>query len=209
MGLSNVSTPTRFPGSARAALLVLGAMMLALQFGGEPLMDTLMYERELVASGQGWRFFSASLVHAGWAHLVLNLAALLIVLLIVSQSSTALQVVIAWSCASLATTAGLWFWNPDVSWYLGASGTLHGLLVAGAVSLAFTGHVVGLGILGVLIAKLAWEQIAGPLPGSATTAGVAVIVDAHLYGAAGGILALLPNGWLAKRHLRVARDSRA
>ena len=74
---------------------------------------------------------------------------------------------------------------------------------------AVTGHVVGLGILGVLIAKLAWEQISGPLPGSAATAGVAVIVDAHLYGAAGGILALLPNGWLAKHQPRVAGGNKA
>jgi rhomboid family GlyGly-CTERM serine protease len=209
MGPVNLSTLTRSRGSARAALLLLGALMLALQFGGEPLVETLRYERDLVTTGQGWRFVFASLIHAGWAHFVLNLVALLIVLLTVGQSMNALQVVIAWTFASLTTTAGLWFWNPDVNWYLGASGALHGLLLAGAVPLAFAGHVVGLGILGVLIAKLAWEQIAGPVPGSAAAAGVAVIVDAHLYGAAGGILALLPNALLAKHRVRVSRDGEA
>jgi rhomboid family GlyGly-CTERM serine protease len=209
MGPVNLSTLTRSYGSARVALLVLGVVMLALQFGGEPVVETLRYERDLVTTGQGWRFVSASLVHAGWAHLVLNLVALLIVLLTVGQSINALQVVIAWIFASLTTTVGLWFWNPDVNWYLGASGALHGLLLAGAVPLAFAGHVVGLGILGVLIAKLAWEQIAGPVPGSAAAAGVAVIVDAHLYGAAGGILALLPNALLAKHRVRVSRDDEA
>jgi rhomboid family GlyGly-CTERM serine protease len=209
MGPVNLGTPTRSHASARVALLVLGVAMLALQSGGEPVVEALRYERDLVTTDQGWRFFSASLVHAGWAHLLLNLVALLIVLLTVGRGMNALQVVIAWTFASLTTTAGLWLWNPDINWYLGASGALHGLLVAGAVPLAFAGHVVGLGILGVLIAKLAWEQIAGPVPGSAAAAGVAVIVDAHLYGAAGGILALLPNAWLARHPARVSGNAQA
>jgi hypothetical protein len=42
-------------------------------------------------------------------------------------------------------------------------------------------------ILAVVVAgKVAWEQFAGPLPGSEATSGGAVIVDAHLYGMLGG-----------------------
>lgn len=43
-------------------------------------------------------------------------------------------------------------------------------------------------LLLIIIAKLTWEQIAGPLPGSEATAGGNVIVDAHLYGAVAGYL---------------------
>jgi hypothetical protein len=38
----------------------------------------------------------------------------------------------------------------------------------------------------VVVGKVAYEQIAGPLPGSEATSGGAVIVDAHLYGIIGG-----------------------
>ena len=40
-----------------------------------------------------------------------------------------------------------------------------------------------------VIAKIAWEQFAGPMPGSEATTGGKVIVEAHLYGAFGGLLA--------------------
>ena len=41
----------------------------------------------------------------------------------------------------------------------------------------------------IVAGKLAWEQFAGPLPGSESGSGGPVIVDAHLYGAVGGLLA--------------------
>jgi membrane associated rhomboid family serine protease len=68
---------------------------------------------------------------------------------------------------------------------------LHGLLVAGlfAGAMQRDREAVVLSIL--VIAKLVWEQAVGPLPGSESTAGGAVIVDAHLYGAVGGLLGAL------------------
>ena len=49
-------------------------------------------------------------------------------------------------------------------------------------------------MLAVFVAgKLLWEQTVGPLPGSESSAGGTVIVNAHLYGAVGGVLgALIP-----------------
>ena len=72
--------------------------------------------------------------------------------------------------------------------YVGLSGLLHGLLAAGVVA--------GLGprrrepqILAVILAaKIAYEQLAGPLPGSESTTGGTVIVAAHAYGAIAGAL---------------------
>ena len=86
--------------------------------------------------------------------------------------------------------AGFWFLYPDLDWYVGLSGFMHGLLAAGLV--------VGIAnrdresiILAVLVlAKLLWEQTSGPLPGSESTSGGSVIVNAHLYGVAGGLLAV-------------------
>jgi hypothetical protein len=44
-------------------------------------------------------------------------------------------------------------------------------------------------ICAVVVGKLLYEQLVGPLPGSESVAGGTVIVNAHLYGAVGGGLA--------------------
>ena len=46
-------------------------------------------------------------------------------------------------------------------------------------------------ILALVMAKLLFEQLIGPLPGSETTSGGPVVIDAHLYGAVGGVIAVL------------------
>jgi hypothetical protein len=38
-------------------------------------------------------------------------------------------------------------------------------------------------------AKIAWEQVVGPLPFTAQTLAVPVVFEAHTYGAIGGLLA--------------------
>ena len=87
-----------------------------------------------------------------------------------------------------------------MAWYVGLSGLLHALLAAGIV--ARLGNInAEMAILATLvIAKLAWEQFSGPLPGSELTSGGVVIVDAHLYGAAGGVLGALLNRITVQPH---------
>ncbi len=44
-------------------------------------------------------------------------------------------------------------------------------------------------IAGILLAKLGYEVLIGPIPGSGATAGGEVITEAHLLGALGGFAA--------------------
>ncbi len=85
--------------------------------------------------------------------------------------------------------AGFWFVDSELRWYVGLSGLLHGLLLAGAIAGIRSLPVESIVIAAVVVAKLAYEQIVGPLPGSESVAGAAVVVNAHLYGAIGGALA--------------------
>jgi hypothetical protein len=71
------------------------------------------------------------------------------------------------------------------------SGLLHGLLVAGIITRLRSLDIETGVLLLLLIAKIGYEQLNGPLPGSEGTSGGAVVVDAHLYGALGGILGAL------------------
>ena len=89
-------------------------------------------------------------------------------------------------CSALAISAGLWFFNPEIDWYVGASGALHGVMTAGTLAHLRRRDLDGWILAVFIVAKLAYEQFAGAMPfaGDAST-----IVDAHLYGAIGGLVA--------------------
>jgi len=71
------------------------------------------------------------------------------------------------------------------------SGALHGLFVAGAVALLFDEPRLGVGLLLGVAVKIAYEQFAGAMPFSEGIVGGAVVTDAHLWGALGGLAAAL------------------
>ncbi len=179
-------------GTAWVPAAMLAMALLALAFG-ESGRELLRYERMAIASGETWRLVTAHIAHLGWPHLAMNAAGLLLVWLIVGGAFSALRWATAAVIIVVVIDAGLWAFSPEVRWYVGLSGLLHGLLAAGLVVELRrpAAETVVLGLL--LVAKLAWEQMSGPLPGSASGAGGDVIVDAHLYGAVGGVLAALVN----------------
>lgn len=149
------------------------------------------WDRERLAAGEWWRLASGHLVHLGWSHLLLNLAGLALVAWIVGRHWDWRGWLAVFAISMGVIDAGFWILNPALEWYVGLSGVLHGLLAAGLVVGVRRRETESV-VLGVLVAgKLVWEQLAGPLPGSESASGGAVIVDAHLYGAAGGVLAAL------------------
>jgi hypothetical protein len=76
--------------------------------------------------------------------------------------------------------------EPQLEWYVGLSGVLHGALAAGAIGWwRHESRALALALTVVLVGKLAWEQWHGALPLSGD---MPVVVDAHLYGAVGGAL---------------------
>jgi rhomboid family GlyGly-CTERM serine protease len=158
----------------------------------------LQYDRAAIASGQLWRLASGHIVHLGWPHLLLNLAGLLLVWLLVGAELSLGQWLQALLIVFAGTSAGLWLFDADLEWYVGLSGVLHGMLAAGLAGAVLRGSVEAMLIGAAVGAKLAYEQISGPLPGSEQAAGGAVVVNAHLYGFVAGGLA----GLLMKRKVR-------
>ncbi|MDH3547427.1 MAG: hypothetical protein OEN22_10020, partial [Gammaproteobacteria bacterium] len=65
----------------------------------------------------------------------------------------------------------------------------HGILAAGIVAGLRLQHREAYLLGAVVVAKLAYEQLIGPMPGSEQSTGGAVIVAAHLYGALTGAVA--------------------
>ena len=85
-------------------------------------------------------------------------------------------------------TTDLWFFDPEIEWYVGASGALHGVMTAGTLAHLRRRDLDGWILAVFIIAKLSYEQFAGSMPfaGAANT-----VVDAHLYGAVGGFVLAL------------------
>ncbi|MET0090760.1 MAG: rhombosortase [Candidatus Thiodiazotropha sp.] len=175
-----------------------------------PLVSELQFQREALAGGQLWRLFSGHLTHLGWGHLGMNLAGVwLIGGLLLNDHPRWCFTALPW--IMLGTSLGLWLGAPQVSWYQGLSGVLHGLLCwalllriqspqsksAGAVNDTGPSRRTSLLLLLLVMGKLAWENWHGPLPGSESLARGRVIVEAHLYGAvSGGILWVA--GWIGQ-----------
>ena len=172
------------------------ALATVLLLSGDVARDWLSYDRAAITDGEIWRLLTAHLVHLGWSHFALNAVGLVLICYLVSSHFTTLQ----WFSISLLTIAaidlGFWVFEPQLAWYVGLSGLLHGLLAAGIMG-AIGSRRHEAWILGAFLSiKLAYEQFVGPLPGSAESTGGAVIVAAHLYGALGGAVTA---AWLTFR----------
>lgn len=170
--------------------LILSALILGLGLAGGAAQEALRFDRTAIHNGQWWRLISAHLVHLGPSHLLMNLAGLWLAWLLIGHALSTRSWLILLFTDALITGLALLIFNPQLGWYVGLSGVLHGLLLAGAIADIRAGHHGTWLLLGAVAFKLGWEQLAGPLPGSEASAGGTVIVDAHLYGALGGLLGL-------------------
>ena len=204
MGLSNRKQEAEKAGSSVAWQVPAGLILLAaaLMLGGDPARDWLALERDAIRGGEVWRLVTGHLAHLGWPHFALNAAGLVLVWTLVGEAFKPAGWILIFLISIAAIDLGLWLFNPALQWYVGLSGALHGVLAAGLV-MSFRQPRIETTILAILLlCKLAWEQFSGPLPGSEGSSGGPVIVDAHLYGAIGGMLAGLWCWQIRVRRLR-------
>jgi len=148
--------------------------------------QALRFDRNAIENGEFWLLLTGNFVHLGSSHLFMNMAGFALVVALVWSHFTTVEWVLITVFSSLVVCIGLYLFDSDVFWYVGFSGTLHGLVIAG--SLADLRHYPKSAalLLILIIGKLAWEQFFGALPGSESVAGGSVVVNAHLYGAIGG-----------------------
>lgn len=183
--------------------VLIAAVCIALEVAG--LSDNLRFDRGVVENGAWWLLLSCNYVHLGLNHLLLNLSGLgLIYFLLWSNYSTSEWFILT-IVSSIGVGIGVYLWSPELHWYVGFSGALHGLMIAGAIADIRRYPKSGSALLAVIIAKLVYEQLVGAVPGSEAAAGGNVAVDSHLYGAVCG--AICGAAFTAIKHLR-NRDSR-
>ncbi|MGI9204285.1 MAG: rhombosortase [Woeseiaceae bacterium] len=170
-----------------AGVLIIVSLVVG-TFGDEG-RELLKYDRLAIESGELWRFITAHFAHLGRSHLLLNMLGLFLTWLLVGRYFSGLQWILVAIVSMAFQAAGFWYLDSNMLWYVGMSGLLHGLMLAGALKGIGILRTESLLLCGLVIAKLVYEQFWGPLPGSESTSGGNVVVNAHLYGAVGGALA--------------------
>lgn len=188
MGLSKDQKYQRDFWRLATAIAVLAAI---LALGDSAVRNMLAWDRDALSEGELWRLVGGHFVHLGWSHLLLNLAGLALVAWLVGRRFSWPRWFLIAATSIAAMDAGFWFLYSALDWYVGLSGLLYGLLVAGLFAGVLERDREALILAVLIVAKIAWEQVVGPLPGSESTTGGKVIVEAHLYGACGGLLGAL------------------
>ena len=185
------------------APFVLALVLVAVQLLGAPAWESLPYDRAaILASGEYARLVTAHFFHYDLTHLAWNLVGLALVAALFAREFDLRSWIAILVASTVAVDLGFLVFEPQLAWYVGFSGVLHGLMAAGLCAWlwrapdAITGLVAGLFAL-----KLGWEHMMGPLPFTASTLAVPVIHQAHTYGAIGGAAAAV---WILWRQRRAA-----
>lgn len=163
--------------------LIITSLLLALL--GENTTQHFIYDRNSINSGELWRIITGHFIHLGFEHLVLNLLALVVIWFIVKEFIATSF----WWITALILTIGisicLYLFMSELEWYVGLSGILHGLLVAGAVVGVSKKRKEFILLLLFVLVKIIYEQFYGSPNMDVISANV--IINAHLYGALIGL----------------------
>lgn len=178
--------------------IVIAIIVTTIAIIGSDAAQWLRYDREAIQAGQLWRLLTAHFAHLGWSHLAMNLAGLALIWALFGGHIPTRRWLVLLLAGCVGTSVLLLVFNPQLRWYVGLSGVLHTLFIAGCLADLKHHRWDTWALLILVIAKLGYEQLWGPMPGSESTAGGNVIVDAHLYGAVLGfvVMAVL---WLKDR----------
>lgn len=157
------------------------------------LFDSLAFHRQGIIQGQWWRLVTAHLTHVSYPHLLLNLVGLWLICALYPFASGIRQQSLIWLFLMAGISCWLLLLTPDVSWYAGLSGALHGRLLLGSLlHWLRLRHRTDLLVAAGTLAKVIYEQFAGAAQSSEKLIGAPVLTDSHLAGAVlGGTLFLI------------------
>lgn len=157
-------------------------------FISDSVTDFLVYQRHFINEGELWRLITGHILHTNGFHLLLNLAALIMLWVLHGRFYSIKNYCGLFLCCALSTSVGIYFYNTALLQYVGLSGVLHGIFVFGAfsdiISKDRTGYLLFIGVW----LKIIHEQIYGASSDVSDLIEASVAVDAHLWGAVGGLI---------------------
>jgi rhomboid family GlyGly-CTERM serine protease len=181
-----LNLPIQLKYSLAPLLVVIVSIILALT---EPLSSVwLAYDKQQLVGFQLWRLITGHFLHTNHIHLVLNLAGLTLLWALHGHYYQRSQYLIILLLLCLGTSGGIYFFTPQMQWYVGLSGVLHGLFIIGAYldiqNKLKTGWIM---LIGVWL-KVLHEQIYGASESVAELISANVAIDAHLFGTISGCI---------------------
>lgn len=175
-------------------LMIVAVVALSLVFTTTGLKGYAVFDHAAIMDGEWWRLVSGHLAHTGVLHWFMNAAVFTVLWFVFGEYWRGWHGIMLLAGIATAISLGLLIFNPQVAWYAGLSGVIHGLLATGSIQQAVAGKSGYLVLTAGLAGKLVYEQLYGALPLSVDLLQVPVIYDAHLYGAVAGVLAVLLAG---------------
>lgn len=183
-------TLKNLPLNKQHSLVVCAVAFLAVMayFFNDALADTFVYHHQLISQGEFWRLVSGHFFHTNGYHLLLNLAALILLWALHGQFYSLKNYSLLFITSTLVCSVGLYFFSPDIRQYVGLSGVLHGIFVFGAIMDIRQHDKTGYLLFAGVWLKIAHEQFYGASKDVSTLIDASVAIDAHLWGAVGGLV---------------------
>ena len=163
-------------------------LLLALHNLPEAVFQQLNFQRDLIFNGELWRLVTANFIHSNYWHLLLNLAGFSVLWLLHHIHFNAWRYIALLLAASLLSSSLILFFVPELDHYIGLSGSLHAMVLLGALYDIKAKMMTGWLLLLLTLGKVTYEQWYGPDVELAQLIAAKVAIDAHLYGAISGIL---------------------
>ncbi len=187
--------------SSGERLAIAGALVIVL-LTAFPSVAPLLELRPALLAQQPWRALTGHLVHINWPHALINASAWFVVARLFAPELSGREQALALATSALAIAFSTALWLPQLLWYRGASGALHGLFFAGSarwlardISQPAQRGWRNWRALWLPLALFAggWIKVLAEQPGDASTPyanwlGAGVVPQAHLVGAITGTL---------------------
>ena len=157
----------------------------------EQLSDLIIYNHSLITQGEYWRLITGHFLHTNTNHFMLNAAALVLLWALHGQYYSHINYSLTFIISAIVCGLGMFWFSPDITLYVGLSGVLHGFFVWGALmdikQQEKTGYLLLIGV----VLKVAHEQFYGASTDVESFINATVAIDAHMFGAIGGLLAFI------------------
>jgi len=158
----------------------------------------LRYDRSGLMDGEMWRVVTAHLVHLNRLHVFLNLLGMLLICELQWGALPLRHGIGLFGFSGMAISTLLWWLHPELVWYAGLSGALHGLWAGcvlfglrSATEAPLRSRLPYLAGALLLAAKLLMEFHGGASENTAHLIGGGVLTVSHLYGALAGAVYIL------------------